>query len=85
MAAKIDRIDEMSAKKVTIEGVAEIEGTEIVCICSFCNVPNRDTASLEFNFKEQKIFYYCGTCKKMNELDLNTNTTPPLPRTRFTR
>jgi len=73
------------AKKVKIEGIAEIEGTEISCICGFCNSPNRDTACLEVNFKEQKIFYFCGTCKKMNEIKLGKDLMPPMPKTRLTR
>ena len=74
-----------AAKKVKIEGLAEIEGPEISCVCGFCNSPNRDNLSLEFNFKEQTIFYFCDACKKMNAIKLGKDMMPPMPKTRLAR
>ena len=72
-------------KKIKIEGITELEGAEIVCVCAFCNTSNRDNATLEFNFKDRKIYYFCGTCKKMNDFDLSKDFMPPMPKTRLVK
>ena len=71
-------------KKIKIEGLAEIEEPEIACICEFCNSSTRNP-SVEFNFKEQKIFYFCPECKKMNLFQISKGFIPPMPKTRLTR
>ena len=72
-----------SPKKIKVDGLAEIEGPEIICTCGFCNGPERENPSIEFNFKEQKIFYFCNKCKKMNEIKLGKDFPPPFPKTRL--
>lgn len=83
----------MAVAKITIDkgefqlnGLCDLGIAELSCICAHCN--NRDTtgASIEFNFREQKVLYLCGKCKKMNEMLFGREQfAPPLPRTRIGR
>ena len=72
-------------KKAKLEGFIEIEGPEIAVICGFCGKPNRENLSLEFNFKDKKIYCYCPECKRMNEMELNKDISSPLPKTKISR
>jgi len=70
------------AKKITIEGYAEFGETILSCICAFCGQASGENASIEFNFKEQKVFYLCGNkkCKKMNDMQFGKQKPVPYPR-----
>jgi NAD-dependent SIR2 family protein deacetylase len=75
----------MAVKKITIEGVAEFGGNEFVFVCGHCNAQRRDNTTIEFNFKEQKVFFYCPECKKMNEMFFGERKPPPYPRAKILR
>jgi len=81
----------MAAKKiqlegtVTIEGAAEFGGTEFLCVCGHCNHHERENATIEFNFRECKVFFHCPQCKKMNEIFFGQKPQEPLPRVRMGR
>jgi len=66
---------------IKIEGTAQLDILSIKCICGFCGETNSDNSSIEIDFKIQKIFYLCGSCKKMNEVGFNRPAPPPMPRT----
>lgn len=72
------------AQKIKIEGLVELEGAEFYCICEKCGGKSGDNARIEFNFKEQKIFFLCGDkeCRKMNEMLIGKEKPTPYPRTR---
>jgi hypothetical protein len=71
----------MAVKSLRLEGNADISLNDIVCICGHCNEQHREGATIEFNFKAQKVFFYCDKCQKMNEISLAGSPPPPLPRT----
>ena len=76
----------MAAVKIQFDGLCDLSLADLSCICGHCN--NRDTAgaSIEFNFREQKVLYMCGKCKKMNEMKFGREPfAPPLPRTSIRR
>ncbi len=81
----------MGAKKiqldgtVTIEGAAEFGGTEFLCVCGHCNQHERENATIEFNFREYKIFFYCPECNKTNEVFFGQKAPASLPRVRIGR
>ena len=70
---------------IKINGEAELGMCDIVCVCSYCNNHDKTNASLEFNFREQKIFYQCSKCKKQNVIVFGhpQSLTAPLPRTKL--
>lgn len=74
----------MATADVKIEGVAQLSLCEIVCVCSKCDNTDKSKATIEFNFKEQKIFYICSKCRKQNVIQFGSNV-PPLPRTQVGR
>lgn len=72
----------MAMGKIHIEGTAEIGVNEISCVCGKCNHRDMENASIEFNFREQKVYYLCSKCKHMNEMSFGTQQhLPPMPRT----
>lgn len=68
---------------VTIKGSSVLSVVSVISVCEFCNNHDKDSISLEFNFRDKKIYYYCNNCKKMNSLELLTAKNQPLPRTRL--
>lgn len=73
----------MAVKGIRMEGSAEIATNDLVCVCGFCNDQCRENGTIEFNFREQKVFFYCNACKKMNEIFFGTKPVQPLPRTKM--
>ena len=52
---------------------------KMVCVCGFCGNSDQNEGTLEFNFRDFKVYFVCPKCKKMNHLKLE----PPhqkLPR-----
>lgn len=66
--------------KINFEGTADISMSKFLCVCAFCNNHDHENATIEFNFREQKILYLCGKCKKMNEICFSAKKTTPLPK-----
>lgn len=57
---------------------------KISCVCSFCGKQTDTNISLEFNFLQRKIYWYCGECHKMNNIDFQAlKDIQPLPRMRM--
>jgi len=75
----------VSTAKVQIEGVAQLSMSEIVCVCGKCGHHDRENATIEFNFRDLKVFYTCSECKKINEMQFGKKLPQPYPRTRATR
>jgi hypothetical protein len=75
----------IEAPQLDLSGVAEIGINEISCVCGKCNNRDLENASIEFNFKEMKVYYLCSRCKHMNEMFFGPKTITPLPKTRFGR
>lgn len=78
----------MAVAKITLEGATQIKGdaqitlTEVVCICGKCGNTDRENATIEFNFREEKVFYTCSKCHKINEMTFGKQLPSPLPRSR---
>lgn len=53
-----------------------------ISVCKHCREHFSEEATVEFNFAEQKIYFLCPKCKKMNEIDLNPKTYLPYPKPR---
>jgi len=53
--------------KVNFEGNAQLGINLIYCVCE-CGHHENENAIIEFNFREQKVFFRCPKCKKNNEL-----------------
>jgi hypothetical protein len=70
----------MAIGTIRIEGTAEIGVNEISCVCGKCNNRDAEKASIEFNFRESKVYYLCSICKHMNEMFFGKDMPPPLPR-----
>lgn len=49
-------------------------------VCEYC-LKNNNDPSIEFNFKDKKIYYYCPFCKKNNEIILKIEN-KPYPKSR---
>lgn len=75
----------MAMGKIHIEGSADIGINEISCVCGRCNNRDIENASIEFNFKEQKVYYLCSKCKNMNEIAFGQSPIPPMPKTSMGR
>ncbi len=75
----------MAIVQTKFEGVSDLSINIIKCICGFCNHHDSQNAIIEFDFKEQKVFYKCGNpnCGKMNEMLFGKEQMPSLPRVRF--
>ena len=71
--------------KIHFEGDGEIGITKIICICGFCGNHESEKGAIEFNFREQKVFFLCSNpeCKKMNEIYFSRENSQPLPRSRI--
>lgn len=54
-------------------------------VCQHCLVHNKDNPTLEFNFKEQAVFYMCPSCKKQSKMTIKAATAQPLPRAGLAR
>jgi hypothetical protein len=65
-----------------MEGLAEISSNTFICICGHCGKHDAENATIEFNFREQKVYYLCSQCKKMNELFFGKQNIP-MPKTRL--
>lgn len=76
----------MGLVNIKIEGKAHLETNEFIFVCAFCGNHDKEKSTIEFNFREQKIFYLCTKCKKMNELNLNPKSNQtPFPKSRLGR
>lgn len=72
----------MAITNIKVEGVAEVELTNILCVCK-CGNHDSANASIEFNFRDQCVYYTCSECRKVNEMKFGQVPTQPLPRTRM--
>lgn len=75
----------MSVKQIKIEGLAEIASNDFIFVCGYCRGHGENGSKIEINFGEQKLFYLCPHCNKMNELFWGKPLTPPLPKSRLSR
>lgn len=73
----------MALAKVTLEGTADIDIPQLQCVCKHCGEHTSSGCGIELNFRDQKIYYMCQKCKKMNTMDLSKPQLPSLPRTRL--
>ena len=73
----------MAAKEIKLEGIADISANDLLCVCGKCNNHDREKATVEFNFREKKIFYLCSQCGFMNEVCFGPPSVQRLPRTRL--
>lgn len=55
---------------------------KITCVCSKCGNNETENVSIEINFREEKIYWYCPSCKSMNTISLKKDLPPPLPKSR---
>lgn len=72
----------MAITNVKIEGTAEVGLTQVLCVCK-CGNHDSVNASIEFNFREQCVYYTCSQCRKVNEMKFGQTLPPPIPRTRM--
>lgn len=57
----------------------------IICVCSKCG-EHDSNSSLEFNFREQKIYQVCSKCKNINSMEIiNNMKLKPYPKSRAIR
>jgi hypothetical protein len=75
----------MALGTIRIEGSAEYGINEITCVCEKCNHREAENATIEFNFREKKVYSLCSKCKHMNEMFFGKDMPPPLPRVRVGR
>lgn len=75
----------MAITTVKIDGHAEIGINDFIFVCAFCGNHDKTGATVEFNFRDQKVFYLCSKCNKMNEIFFGSKPAPPLPKTRLGR
>lgn len=73
--------------KINIEGNATIGINVIYCVCK-CGHHENENAIVEFNFRDEKVYFRCPKCKKNNEMAFGSNLSPnmgnvPMPRTRI--
>ena len=66
--------------KIKIEGLADIGINFFQCVCGYCGNTDSEGALMEFNFKEQRVIYLCGKCKKENSMVFGKDKPPPYPR-----
>lgn len=53
---------------------------KFMCVCAFCNEHTSDGVVVEFNFRDQAVYFSCPKCKKLNQLDLSKTKHVPYPR-----
>ena len=70
----------MAIGTIHIEGKAEFGINEVSCVCAKCNHRDVEKASIEFNFRECKVYSLCSKCGVMNEMFFGKDMPPPLPR-----
>lgn len=75
----------IQGEQFSIKGTAEIGINSISCVCGKCGNQDLKNASIEFNFKEMKVYYLCSECRFMNEMHFGKESLPPLPRTSVRR
>ncbi len=73
----------MALGKMRIEGTAEFGINELICVCGHCNNHDLECATIEFNFKQQAVYYSCSKCGKMNEINFSKPHIPPMPKSRM--
>jgi len=56
----------------------------ILCVCAKCG-KHENNSIIEINFREQKIYWLCPKCKKMNEIVISEKKHTPLPRVKTRR
>jgi len=68
--------------RTKFEGMTDISVNVTRCVCGFCGHHDNENAIIEFNFKEQSVFYKCGSheCGKMNKMQFGKEPPKPLPR-----
>jgi len=55
---------------------------KFVCVCAFCGHHDSEEATVEINFRDGKVIYFCPQCKKKNELDLSPKEIKKYPKAR---
>ena len=65
------------------EGFLSLDLNKVVVVCGLCGNHDHENATIELNFRDQKIYYLCGNCKKMNEIKFGKDKIPPLPSIRI--
>lgn len=71
----------MPISPIKFEGTAEIGISDILCVCPCGN--HDKSSTIEFNFRDQCVYYLCSKCKKMNKMDFSKPSLPSLPKTRM--
>lgn len=55
-----------------------------VAVCKFCFHSNQN-AVVEFNFRDETIYYICPECKKPNKMSMKPFNPTPYPKSRLSR
>jgi len=62
-------------KKEAVEG-KETKSIKFVSVCRFCGFHDDKEGTIEFNFRDEKVYFLCPKCKKLNEMTLKSNYQP---------
>ena len=73
----------MTVGKIKIDGSAEFAMNSLICVCGHCGNHDNENATVEFNFREQKIVYSFSGFKQMNVIVFGNPHLPPMPQTRM--
>lgn len=66
--------------QINEEGFISISLNKVLVVCGFCDNHDHENSVIELNFRDQKIYSVCSSCKKRNEISLGTGKPPPYPR-----
>lgn len=58
---------------------------KIMAVCGHCFVHNHNNAMIEYNFKDQMVYYVCPECKKSNSMGYRPIVAQPLPKAKLSR
>jgi len=62
-----------------------IQPIKSVVVCGHCLENFNQGVSIEWNFKDKMVYFYCPKCNKMNEMGLRSMVPQPLPRAGISR
>jgi hypothetical protein len=57
---------------------------KIICVCGFCGEHVSDEVTIELNFRDHIIYFFCFKCKKENKIELKPPS-QPLPKMKMRR
>jgi hypothetical protein len=60
------------------------EASKFNAVCRFC-FHSEAAAAVEFNFRDEAIYYVCPKCKKPNKMSMKPISAQPYPKARLAR